>query len=325
MKVFISWSGDISKKFADILYKYLPCMIQGLEVFTSQHDIESGERWSLKLSSELDASNFGIICLSTDNLNSPWILFEAGALTKHITGRVCAVLLKGLSPTDIKGPLSQFQHRSFNEEDIKKLVEDMNSRLEKPLTETQVSIVFDKWWPDIKNEYMALSSIPVSTTKHQREQRDILEEILSKVRDIEKTLVPKNIQPSDDEIKSDIFGDSIQQVRAALDAGVSVNEKHPSYGITRPWRHPTPLHLAALEGNEDICRLLMESGADLSLTDDSETKEFKNQKELKIKEDPEAAQYFDDNLGATILDWAKKGNHSAVIKLIESAMPNKAN
>jgi len=28
MKVFVSWSGELSKAVAEILRKYLPCMIQ---------------------------------------------------------------------------------------------------------------------------------------------------------------------------------------------------------------------------------------------------------------------------------------------------------
>jgi hypothetical protein len=33
MKVFISWSGEASKRVADLLRKYLPCMIQELKPF----------------------------------------------------------------------------------------------------------------------------------------------------------------------------------------------------------------------------------------------------------------------------------------------------
>jgi hypothetical protein len=192
MKVFISWSGDLSEEVAGILRKYLPCMIQGLDVFTSQHDIESGSRWSLQLAKEFDECNFGILCLTPKNLNSSWLLFEAGSLSKHIDGRACCLLLGDLSPADVVGPLSQFQNRRLNLEEFKKLIQDVNDKTERPLTESQLSLIFDKWWKDIEREYSEVISKSKKSAwiSIKRDQQDLLEEILTKVRGIEKTLEP---------------------------------------------------------------------------------------------------------------------------------------
>lgn len=190
MKVFISWSGDISREVAETLHKFLPCMIQGLHVFMSKHDIESGGRWSLQLAKELDESGFGIICLTPDNLQSPWLLFEAGALTKHVEGRACGLLLNGLKPTDVTGPLSQFQNRPFEKNEFRLLLRDINSRVSNPLSDQQLDMVFEKWWPDIKQGYEEALKNVVSSPKVgvQRDQKDILEEILIKVRGVERRL-----------------------------------------------------------------------------------------------------------------------------------------
>src|ERR1700733_6755254 len=133
MKLFISWSGMASRDVATSIRKYLPCMLQGLQVFMSQHDLESGGRWAIELASELGDSNFGLICLTRDNLLNPWLLFEAGALTKHLDGRACALLLNGLGPTDVAMPLAQFQNRMFSKEEFVALVRDLNRKLELPL------------------------------------------------------------------------------------------------------------------------------------------------------------------------------------------------
>jgi hypothetical protein len=117
MRIFISWSGPLSQRVAEILDKYLPLMIQDLKIFLSRH-IESGSRWNLELARELSESSFGILCLTSDNLNSAWLLFEAGALTKHVEGRACGLLIGMLRPVDISGPLSQFQHRAFSRDDF---------------------------------------------------------------------------------------------------------------------------------------------------------------------------------------------------------------
>src|ERR1041385_1538655 len=190
MKVFISWSGETSRRVADLLRKYLPCMVQDLSPFMSQHDLSSGRRWSEQLSKELDQSNFGIVCLTPDNLRSAWILFEAGALTKHVEGRACCLLLRGLGPADISGPLSQFQNRVFSRDGFQKLLFDMNDLLERPIEPANLQMIFDKWWVDLEQDVTTALSDPQleAPPEHRRDQADLLEELLLRTRDIQQAL-----------------------------------------------------------------------------------------------------------------------------------------
>lgn len=197
MRVFISWSGDLSKKVALVLRKYLPCMIQDLEVFMSKHDLQSGVRWSIELAKELESSNFGLLCLTADNLGSAWLLFEAGALTKHADGRACCLLIGDLKPSNVAGPLAQFQNRAFEKEEIRALFQDLNQRLTNPLDEASLQLVFNKWWSDIEEEYrQALVSPIPKTPSPQRTEREILDEVLLKLRNIERSLETSGHYPS---------------------------------------------------------------------------------------------------------------------------------
>lgn len=45
MKVFVSWSGELSCQIAEVLKKWIPCIIQSVEVFFSPEDIEKGDNW----------------------------------------------------------------------------------------------------------------------------------------------------------------------------------------------------------------------------------------------------------------------------------------
>ena len=82
MKVFISWSGNISLKVALIFRDWLPSVIQSIEPYVSSEDIDKGARWSTDIAKELENSTFGILCVTKENLEAPWLSFEAGALSK---------------------------------------------------------------------------------------------------------------------------------------------------------------------------------------------------------------------------------------------------
>ena len=82
MKVFISWSGNKSHKVALLFREWLPSVIQSVVPYVSSEDIDKGARWSTDIAKELEDSTFGILCVTKENLNAPWLSFEAGALSK---------------------------------------------------------------------------------------------------------------------------------------------------------------------------------------------------------------------------------------------------
>ena len=84
MKVFISWSGKRSQALANMLRDWLPNVIQAIKPWMSDVDIDKGSRWSKDIALQLEESKVGIICLTPENLEAPWILFEAGALSKSL-------------------------------------------------------------------------------------------------------------------------------------------------------------------------------------------------------------------------------------------------
>lgn len=83
MKVFLSWSGESSHAIAEKLHKWLPMVIQKIEPYIST-EIEKGTRWASDIASELEVCAFGIACVTQENKDAPWLLFEAGALSKSV-------------------------------------------------------------------------------------------------------------------------------------------------------------------------------------------------------------------------------------------------
>jgi len=186
-KVFISWSGDLSRKLGEALRDWLPKALQSAKPYFSPKDIDKGTRWDAEVAGALEESDIGIICVTPDNTERPWILFEAGALSKALDkARVCPLLF-GLKPADVGGPLASFQLTQFEKEDFRKLVAAINDALgESKLADGDFADVFDMWWPRLKTNVVEIQEGHEQgpAPKH-RSDRDVLEEILAKVRSIE--------------------------------------------------------------------------------------------------------------------------------------------
>ena len=184
MKVFISWSGNRSKLVAETFRQWLSKVLQMAEPWISS-DIEKGTRWSKEILEKLEESRFGIIVLTSSNLNSPWILFEAGALSKTNDAHVCTFLLD-VSPSDIEQPLAQFQHTTTSKEDIKKLLIAINTMIlksgEKGLTEIVLNDVFETNWPNLEQKIANIRKMYSDTRRPNRSQKDMMSEILEYVR-----------------------------------------------------------------------------------------------------------------------------------------------
>ncbi len=177
--VFLSWSGNRSKIVAEGLADWLPNVFQGLKVWMSDKDISAGERWSQELTKELESSNFGIVCLTPENLKSEWLLFEAGALSKAIDEARVVPYRFDLKTTDIAPPLSQFQGVDATRAGTLNLMRSLHAAIKSPIDINQIENVFEKWWPDLKK---TLDTIPIDPSKAQRTEREMLEELLDLVR-----------------------------------------------------------------------------------------------------------------------------------------------
>lgn len=152
MNVFISWSGDRSKKLSEALSEFLPRTLQGIKVWMSHENIQAGSRWGEGLNQQLEESRFGVLCLTPENFNAPWILFEAGSLAKNVSGSRVVPYLLGLASSDIDGPLAEFQVVDADENGTKKLVQSLNSALESPIDESRLDDIFGQCWPTLRSQ-----------------------------------------------------------------------------------------------------------------------------------------------------------------------------
>lgn len=199
--VFISWSGSLSRELAEALKLWLPSVLQNVRPYFSPEDIEKGAKWESSIAVALEASDIGIICLTSENTEKPWILFEAGALSKSMqNGRVCTVLF-GMDSSQIKGPLLGFQATHFRRDDFKNLLRTINSAAgEHSLDQSVLDNVFEMWWPQLEKTVSSILSnhSKAVPTREPRGEKDILEEVLELTRlSASRTLaVRRDIEPA---------------------------------------------------------------------------------------------------------------------------------
>ena len=190
MKVFISWSGEFSQKIAISVKNWLERCIQSVTAFVSKEDIEKGENWSLRLNDELANTNYGIVCLTKDNISAPWINFEAGALSKLVDARVSTIAVD-VSYSDIKGPLSGFQNTTLDKSEMQKLLKSINDAISKDggnsLSEDRLVDSFEAFWPSFASELDRLfdqhkKEPPKKTTNKVSVQQENIDELLQLAR-----------------------------------------------------------------------------------------------------------------------------------------------
>lgn len=159
MNIFISWSGKKGRRVAVALRAFLQDVNQRIIPWFSDSDIEPGARWGLKLADQLDSTSYGIVCVTQEALQSPWVLFEAGALSKSVSGaRVCPYLIDARRE-ELPAPLSQFQARDATQSDTWDMLQSINRSMgDDALGESRLQRYFDTFWPPLDTELQLVNS-----------------------------------------------------------------------------------------------------------------------------------------------------------------------
>lgn len=182
MKIFLSWSGDKSRRVALALRNWLPAVINSVEPFVSSKDIDPGRRWQAEVADQLEATSFGIVSVTRDNRSSAWLNFEAGALAKAVESSHVIPLAVDLKPSDIALPLGQFQAQPATREGLEGIVNAINSASPEPLESGLLERAFRKWWPDLEEELRSIEEKHAAPIEEARTDRELIEETLNVVR-----------------------------------------------------------------------------------------------------------------------------------------------
>jgi hypothetical protein len=154
-KIFLCWSKRRSKAIAGAWDRLLPEIIKGVKTVLST-EFQKGKEWSKLLRRDLDEAKTGIVFLTPENVDTPWIHFEAGALATAVGKRDGDVFtyVYGFDQGKLAGPLSAYQSTVATREDTQRLVSDLCDALNrKPPDEG----AYSAWWVKLQQ---ALDNIP---------------------------------------------------------------------------------------------------------------------------------------------------------------------
>lgn len=173
MDLLISWSGPISHQVADALYTWLPTVLPGLDVWVSDKDIGKGKTWFSALQDMLSKTQFCLICVTPENVRSPWVFYEVGAIGSKNKDVGIYPFLVGVDPKDLgDGPLGQWQCTTPNLEDTLLLIEALNKDVLDPRhSPSDLKDAYDRAWPD----FDAILR-PLSEAQFEEERKDVADD-----------------------------------------------------------------------------------------------------------------------------------------------------
>ncbi|QCN95873.1 TIR domain-containing protein [Azospirillum argentinense] len=235
MKVFLSWSGEASKAAALTLHTWLPSVIHTLKPFMSAESIEKGERWSVDIARQLEETHYGIICVTPENISAPWILFEAGALSKSMDRSKVSPILFSLSPSDLSGsPLLQFQSTEFKKDDIRKLLLSLNTALpdDNKLSLDILNKSFDRGWDELEADVSKISfNIKAEPAKIKKNEDEVttkkIESVLEELLTITRSQI-KMLRSPEDILPPNYLKSVLNEIRQ-IPAPGAITSSHPAW------------------------------------------------------------------------------------------------
>lgn len=140
-----------------------------------------------------------MLFVTKENQIKPWLLFEAGALSKGIFENGVCTFLVDLNVRDIESssPLSHLKHTSTTTEQILELIRTINKRLQsEAVSEIVLQKTFEAMWEDFSEKLEEIKSLPDDASTPNRTDNDILNDILENVLSINKKVSSPSLRQS---------------------------------------------------------------------------------------------------------------------------------
>ncbi|WP_072802413.1 toll/interleukin-1 receptor domain-containing protein [Rhodococcoides yunnanense] len=186
--IFISWSGDRAKAVATVLEEWLPLLFDDIKPWTSSGAIDPGNKWLYEINGHIQSSVFGIVIVTLENKEAPWLNFEAGAIGATFSGndnynRVAPIMVDFSSPREMPNTLSQYQSVELDRPGMLGVVKSIATVLGKE--EQWIVARFDSQW-NTQSALLEKAKTTASSSAHRTPDQKI-DEILDSVRELKSS------------------------------------------------------------------------------------------------------------------------------------------
>jgi hypothetical protein len=154
MNILLSWSGEVSHEIAKHLREWLPLVIPEFKPWVSSEDIDKGTAWWEELHRVLaDPEMKAVVVIVTpENVRSPWLYYESGAIAAKLDRRVCPYLVKVPIKQILGTPFGGFQCTEADKTDTLKLVRSLHKFIGAPHAEVIFEGNFANRWLSLKGK-----------------------------------------------------------------------------------------------------------------------------------------------------------------------------
>lgn len=187
MKVFISWSKELSRAVAEAFAEWLPVVIQECSDPYISTDTAKGEPWFSTITANLEGTKVGVLFITQENATEPWLNFEGGALYRAYGDKQLLPVLVGIKKSDYAGPLKNLQLTEIEDRaDFFKFMQSLNAQLDSPLADAVLKRVFDQNWEQFEQAVAKAKDTTRGTAARPTERKleEKVDELLLMVREI---------------------------------------------------------------------------------------------------------------------------------------------
>jgi hypothetical protein len=185
------------------LRSWLKKVLQAVDPWMSERDIQAGQIWFNEVADKLEASAFAVICITPENVTKPWLNFEAGAIgmaRREGTHRLAAPYVLGLDELGVlPQPLGAFEAKKADKDGTLGLVKSINQTLSSPLEESDLEEIFEIWWPSWRWRSRPSRSPPTLRSRDKPSLEDLLEEAVGLLRSLTSGTIevqPRGVIPT---------------------------------------------------------------------------------------------------------------------------------
>jgi predicted nucleotide-binding protein len=207
--------------------------------------MEAGTRWTSELEFALQESRVGILCLTPENIDAPWVSFEAGALSRSVQKALVCPYLLGFPASELRGPLVHFQAVTADEQGTRRLLESINRLFgDAAVSEKHLTRIFDVFWPEL-NQTISQLIQPSARSAHRGEAVHMRAEgvadadILSRIVEFFSAAAPRDIsQDAGPQYvfvvhgRNDDTKEAVARLIERLGPEVVILNERPSQGMT---------------------------------------------------------------------------------------------